>query len=232
MKYVLVHGGPGAAGSLHGFAKELRFVTGAEVVEAVQTKRAVPELIEETASQITDSPIVIGHSWGAWLAALTLAKYPDIAEKFIAVGCPPLTDEYVPLIRERRLENLSETEREEYFKAEALGDIETIARLAAKSDNFSAAPGRDGDFDKALFDAVWPSAAEMRTKGEILKAFTELTCPIHFIFGDRDPHPSEGVTEPLDKELIDYEIDIITDCGHSPFRELFAAAEFFDIITN
>ncbi|MBQ7524928.1 MAG: alpha/beta hydrolase [Abditibacteriota bacterium] len=232
MKYVLVHGGPGAIGSLHGFAKELRFVTGAEVAEAVQTKYTIPELIEETASQITDSPIVIGHSWGAWLAALTLAKHADIAEKFIAVGCAPLTDEYVPIIRERRLANLTESEAQEYLKAENEGDIETIARLTAKSDNFSAAPGCEGAFDKALFDAVWPKAAEMRTRGEILKAFTEITCPMHFIFGDRDPHPSGGVTEPLDRELIDYDMDIITDCGHSPFKELFAAAEFFEIILS
>ena len=46
-KAVLVHGGPGAISSLKGFAKELNDRTNIGVVEAIQSKHSINELIEE-----------------------------------------------------------------------------------------------------------------------------------------------------------------------------------------
>ena len=46
-KYVLVHGGPGAVGSLRGFAEELSRSSKEGVVEATQSKYSIDGLIEE-----------------------------------------------------------------------------------------------------------------------------------------------------------------------------------------
>ena len=46
-KIVLVHGGPGAIGSLKGFAKELNELSQIGVVEALQSKYSIDELVEE-----------------------------------------------------------------------------------------------------------------------------------------------------------------------------------------
>ena len=46
-KIVLVHGGPGAIGSLKGFAKELSNLLQVGVVEALQSKYTIAELIDE-----------------------------------------------------------------------------------------------------------------------------------------------------------------------------------------
>lgn len=110
-KVVLVHGGPGAIGSLKGFARELSDTAKIGVVEAIQSKYSIPELIEELYEQIKDncSEVVtlVGHSWGAWLVALFAEKYPELVENVILVGCAPLEDKYVSEIGERRFANLT-----------------------------------------------------------------------------------------------------------------------------
>ena len=54
-KVVLVHGGPGAIGSLKGFAEELSELSKVGVVEAIQSKYSIDELIEELYCQIKDN---------------------------------------------------------------------------------------------------------------------------------------------------------------------------------
>lgn len=65
---VLVHGGPGAIGSLKGFARELSESLKIGTVEALQSKYSIAELIEELYTQIMENcvgrVVLIGHSWG------------------------------------------------------------------------------------------------------------------------------------------------------------------------
>lgn len=69
------------------------------MVEAIQSKYSIAELIEELYYQIksncTDKVSLIGHSWGAWLVALFAEKYPDMIENVIMIGSGPLEDKYV-----------------------------------------------------------------------------------------------------------------------------------------
>ena len=113
-KVVLVHGGPGAIGSLKGFAEELSELSKVGVVEAIQSKYSIDELIEELYGQIRDNftgkVSLIGHSWGVWLVVLFAEKYPDMIGNVIMVGSGPLEDKYVPEIGTRRSQNLSEVD--------------------------------------------------------------------------------------------------------------------------
>lgn len=65
-KVVLVHGGPGTIGSLKGFARELSGCLKMGIVEALQSKFSIAELIEELYNQISENCIekvvLIGHS--------------------------------------------------------------------------------------------------------------------------------------------------------------------------
>ena len=110
-KTVLIHGGPGAIGSLKTCSEELSRLTERGVVEALQSQYSIAELIEELYLQIIEycqeKPTLIGHSWGAWLAVLFAEKYPKLCKNIILVGCPPLADKYVKEISLRRLRNLS-----------------------------------------------------------------------------------------------------------------------------
>lgn len=81
-KTVLIHGGPGAAGSLRNCAEELSRLTESGIVEALQSQYSIAGLIEKLYLQITEycqeKPTLIGHSWGAWLAVFFVCcKIPE-----------------------------------------------------------------------------------------------------------------------------------------------------------
>src|SRR5579872_2747503 len=115
-RVVVVHGGPGAAGDL--FAVARRLANRGGVLEPMQTAASVDGQVLELATAIerqTDPPIVlIGHSWGAWLSALVAAEHADRVRKMILVGSGALDEQYVPMLRARRLERLTSAERVEF----------------------------------------------------------------------------------------------------------------------
>ncbi len=77
---VLVHGGPGAAGSMSILADNLSEEMG--VIESLQTKLTIDDLIEELHQDIVGSTknkvTLVGHSWGAMLSLLFTNRYPKI----------------------------------------------------------------------------------------------------------------------------------------------------------
>lgn len=240
-KTVLVHGGPGAIGALKGFAKELNEQSKLGVVEAIQSKYSIAELIEELYCQIcencTEKVSLIGHSWGAWLVVLFAERYPEVVEQLILVGCAPLEDKYVSEIGERRLQNLSEEDGaifQRLVRNEATDeDMARIPKVFLHSDNYCLV---DSELHKAdrtdseMHNKVWAEAAAMRTNGQILGSFQNLKCPIYLIQGETDPHPVDGVKEPLREFGIPCETCILEKCGHSPYMEQYAKDEFYKIL--
>lgn len=240
-KIVLVHGGPGAIGSLRGFAQELAELSQIGVMEALQSKYSIAELIEELYNQIKDNcidkVILIGHSWGAWLAALFAEKYPELSEYIVLVGSGPLEDKYVSEIAIRRFQNLS-VEDDAIFqrlidKQATDEDMEIIPNILEKSDNYCLEGREKHKADKAdseMHNKVWSEAAKLRTDGELLKSFKNIKNKICLIQGQVDPHPVEGVTIPLQENGIPCETYVLEKCGHSPFMEKYAKEEFYKIL--
>lgn len=125
----VLHGGPGAVGSLAGMAAELSKYCG--VIEPLQSKYNIPDLIEELNGQLASVKLscalrkhsaaagkvqenafnLVAHSWGAWFALLYAAKYPNNVKQLILIGCPPLLEKYVPEIMTNRVENLTAGEQ-------------------------------------------------------------------------------------------------------------------------
>lgn len=200
-KVVLVHGGPGAIGSLKGFAKELNDRTNIGVVEAIQSKYSIDELIEELHNQIQghcfNKITLIGHSWGAWLVALYSARYPEQVDSTVLVGSGPLEDKYVSEIGMRRMQNLSEEDGALFQrlvnKQATDEDMKRIPVLFEKSDNY-------------------------------------LKSNLFIIQGSDDPHPAKGVIQPLEENGVECETYILEKCGHSPFMEKYAKEKFYEIL--
>lgn len=242
-KAILIHGGPGAAGSLKTCAEELSEVSGIGVVEALQSKYSIDELTEELCAQAIenckDRAVLIGHSWGAWLAVLFAEKYPKLCKSVILVGCPPLTDEYVKEINLRRIKKMSENEKRIFHtltdNTATDQEMRMIPQILEKTDNYcledSGIKSEDAA-DSQMYHSVWREAAEMRTEGELLTAFRKVKCKIILIQGAADPHPETGVTEPLKKAGIEYEFYSLDQCGHSPFLEKYAKDKFYQILSD
>lgn len=240
-KIVLVHGGPGAIGSLKGFAKEFNELSQIGVVEALQSKYSIDELVEELYNQIKDNckekVSLIGHSWGAWLVAFFAEKYPELIENVILVGCAPLEDKYVSEISVRRMGNLSEEDRAIFQRLcnnQATDeDMAKLPKVFDTSDNYCL-ENRDlhraDRTDSQMHNMVWEEAAKLRTNGALLTSFKKIQSKLYLIQGETDPHPAKGVIVPLQENGVKYESICLEKCGHSPFMEKYAKEEFYNIL--
>jgi len=243
----VIHGGPGASGEMAPVARELARVWG--VLEPLQTARSVEGQIEELRDVLTqrgDLPLtLIGHSWGAWLSYMLAARFPACVRKLILVGCGPFTEEYAAAVQATRLSRLSAGERTEFdsilrgleepgtrAKAELLA---RLGRLTSKTDQYhpvqeAGASDQLGSLDGDLFREVWREAAELRRTGRLLELAQGITCPVTAIHGDYDPHPAQGVREPLSSRLSQFRFVLLEKCGHSPWAEEEARDRFYQVL--
>lgn len=242
---VVVHGGPGAIGACYGIAEGLADYCG--VIEPFQSALSINEMIAELRAQIitlTKDPVtLIGHSWGAWLSGLAAAAYPGLVKKLILVGAGPLTVDYVPFIEKRRNDRLSQSEQLEFGQLlkqlesadEASKDqlMERLGSLTEKADYYQKLdqePGKLVKVDGMMYEKIWREASQMRQDGTLLEQFGTIKIPIILIQGTADPHLAEGVITPLQKLGIDCRYYLLDRCGHSPWKEVYAADRFFSIL--
>lgn len=238
---VLAHGGPGAIGSLKGFAEELSQLSQNGVVEALQSKYSIVELVEELYGQIRcycpGQVSLIGHSWGAWLVSLFAEQYPELVKSVILVGCPPLEDQYISEIGSRRLRNLSDEDSAIFQRMVSNQttdeDLDRVPRLLDLADNYCP-EGRERHradrTDSEMHNKIWDEAAKLRSNGELLAFFKNIKSRIYLIQGEADPHPAKGVILPLQENDIQFEAYILKKCGHNPFMEKYAKDEFYKIL--
>ncbi len=236
----VIHGGPGGIGSAGGLAEGLAVHCG--VLEPFQSKYSIAELIAELQEQLASYPplVLIGHSWGAWLAALYAAEHPTQVKHLVLVGCPALKASYVPLLGKRRLERLSKDDRERCrFLTEELTRnndpdlLRELGELCGKADNCEPISGLvepPTDFDAEMYAKIWAEADEMRRNGTLWKRMSTLLPPVTVIHGDSDPHPAEGVIAPLKAINIPFDIHLLPKCGHTPWREVRAREDFFSLL--
>jgi pimeloyl-ACP methyl ester carboxylesterase len=246
-RVVLVHGGPGAAGDLYAVAR--RLATGRGVLEPMQAAASVGGQVSELTTHIeqqSDPPIIlIGHSWGAWLAALVAAEHPTLVRKLILVGSGAFEEKYVPMLRARRMERLTSAQRTEFESlAQRLnepdpptGALTRLGELAALTDvaepvEVETAPYATPIDGQAIYASVWPEAAALRRDGKLLQAACRVACPVVAIHGDYDPTPVEGVRDPLQRCGIDLRVVVLERCGHEPWRERHAAEPFYAVLED
>jgi len=243
----LIHGGPGANGEMAPVARALSDISG--VIEPLQTTGTVDGQIDELVGIVKRNgshPLtLIGHSWGAWLAVLTAARYPECADCVVLVSSGPFEERYTAGIMDTRLSRLSPVEHMELdtllpLFAEGAADAEKYGRfgaLMAKADAYDlldddSAISEPSMFRPDIYRAIWPEAAELRRTGALLDAAAELACPVTAIHGDHDPHPAAGVERPLSRVVRDFRFILLERCGHKPWIERHAEGVFYTTIKN
>jgi pimeloyl-ACP methyl ester carboxylesterase len=70
----------------------------------------------------------------------------------------------------------------------------------------------------------------MRKSGELLALASQITCPVVAIHGEYDPHPTDGVREPLSTAIDDFRLISLEKCGHKPWIERQAREAFYRIL--
>ena len=101
------------------------------------------------------------------------------------------------------------------------GEDNALARLGeilSSADAYDPVPGsfEPAEVQMHIYQRVWAQAAELRRSGELLRSATVVQCPVIAIHGDFDPHPWQGVKEPLEKVLSSFEFVLLENCGHKP----------------
>jgi len=243
---VVIHGGPGAPGTMAPVARQLSSNRG--VLEPLQTKTSIDGQIQELKSLIKKNgeiPItLIGSSWGAMLGFIFSARYPDYVKKLIMIGSAVFEERYAAEIQETRLSRLKKSERSEILSLfESLNDPEAqdknniltrIGDLFTRTDAYkpftldTEVLECQGD----LFTKVWNEARELRISGQLLKLGKRIRCTVAIIHGDYDPHPVEGVLMPLSNILNDFNFYLLKNCGHLPWIEEEARDKFYAVLNE
>lgn len=247
-RIAVLHGGPGAAGEMAPVASELNRICNVGIIEPFQTAFTVNGQVEELKDLLdrdADFPVtIIGFSWGAWLGYLFAARYPSLVAKLILVGSGCFEDRYTGLLDVTRLERLNEDERNEainliekmHWKDDLPegGALARFGALMAKADTFDPLPPKNEniELDTGIFHRVWSEASQLRKSGVLLSLGTRIICPVVAIHGDYDPHPAQGVEEPLSKVLVDFRFVLLEKCGHKPWIERQAKDRFFSVLCN
>ncbi len=218
------------------------------VVEALQTKNTIEELVDELKITIeencTETCVLVGHSWGAWLSYILTVKHPQLVRKLVLVGSGPFKTKYVSNLQNTRMERMSKCQKDRlnYLISEFYKDdngskdsiLKELGELMEVVDTYEPLKIYDREVmikvDDNMFKNVWDEAAKLRKSGELLEMGRGIHTPVLIIHGEYDPHPIDGVIEPLEEVLQIDKVYKIKKCGHSPWKEKFAHNEFIDII--
>lgn len=243
----VLHGGPGALGSMAAVARTLSPEWG--VLEPLQDALSIGAQVEELRAMLdqhADPPVtIVGSSWGAMLGLIFAAQHPALVRKLILVGSGPLDARYAAGISETRLGRLSDDERSRLNAlAAALDDpavadkratLAAIGALSSRADTYDPVPNDAGETEETdvryeVFQRVWAEAEELRTRGGFLELARRVECPVVAIHGDYDPHPAAGVRDPLAAILPDFRFMPLERCGHEPWIERHARDAFYRIL--
>ena len=240
----LIHGGPGTPGEMAPVARELSIIRG--VLEPLQTKATLEGQVRELKAVLeehTDLPVTLsGFSWGAMLSFIFTARHPEFVKKLILVGSGPYEEKYAANIMKIRINRLSKVDREETFSLMlVLNDLSpgdknaSLARfgqLISLADSYDSLP-HNNELLECRYDInknVWEEASEFRSSGKLLELGKTIYCPVVAIHGDYDPHPFEGVRDPLSRVLKDFRFILLEKCGHMPWIEREAKEKFYNLL--
>jgi len=242
----VLHGGPGAPGSMAPVARELSRERG--VLEPLQTASSIAGQVEELRSILeehADLPAtLIGSSWGAMLGFIFAARHPALVKKLIMVGSGVYETRYAAHITQTRLARLDEGERQEIQSLTTTLDDPTapdksaslarIGQLDTKADSYDPitldTEGLEVQYE--VFQRVWREAEELRASGALLALGSRITCPVVALHGDYDPHPAEGIRKPLTPLLHSFRFIVLERCGHLPWIERHARNTFYEILRH
>lgn len=243
-KIVVVHGGPGIPGSAAPLAVELSQDTGVlELLETADTVAGqVTELAEVLQEHAAVPAVLVGHSWGAVLSCITVARYPDLVKALILVSMPALQIRDRPDYSAVWLDRLPEKERVEMLSLQEFvwdgqeGDkseaMRKLFRLIAHADSYDCLPREDEvlEYQPGVNMSVGLEFTQMLKTGELLDLGRKIQCPVVAVHGDFDLRPARVVQESLSAVIKDFRFHLLEKCGHYPWMERHARDNFFEIL--
>lgn len=239
---VVLHGGPGARGSVADLAEAL--ADPLQVLEPWQRANSdVPQTValhvEDLARLIEcelpgEAPAIVGHSWGAMLGLAFAAAHPARVSALALVGCGTFDmDARMQLVRtlgERDTPELrAETAR---IEASVADERERTAQLHLARDPLytyaRAAPDSPTQLDAQGQVESWDDMVHLQESGVYPAAFARISAPVLMLHGSYDPHPGEAIRDSLLPFVPKLEYQAFERCGHTPWIERHAREAFLE----
>ncbi len=242
---VLVHGGPGAGGYLAPLAQAL--AGSFRVLEPLQrgsggepltVARHVADLDTLVSERCGDSPpAIVGHSWGAMLALAFAAAHPSRARALVLLGCgtfdaasrrqlhATVEARTSPELR-RQLAALTHEVGDPDERLRRVGDL----LLPLYSYDLVDSRGELVRCDARAHTETWQDVLRLQQSGIYPAAFTAIRVPVLMLHGAVDPHPGRATAAVLRTHLPQLEYHEWDRCGHYPWLERAASADFLRVL--
>ena len=244
---ILLHGGPGGPGYM---APVGRFLGSSfRVLEPMQRASGDEPLTVDlhiadlhqvvTTSFPTETPTLLGSSWGAMLALAYAAAHPEPALPLVLIGSGTFDEasrlRYKETVATRMTPEVGAeldrlrvevTDADECFRQRGeamlpLFSYETTTNdLELLAGDFRGHHETWNDMLRLLGERVYPAA------------FAIITSPVLMLHGSHDPHPGQMIRESLEPHLPQLRYHELARCGHYPWIERHARDEFFEVLTG
>jgi pimeloyl-ACP methyl ester carboxylesterase len=254
---VVLHGGPGAPGSVADLALEL--ATQFTVQEPLQRRSGSQPLgverhVRDLLAVAPASAVVIGWSWGAMLGLSYAARHPERVSRLALIGCGTYDEACRELLLQTRSERLGDVGRARQKEIEqrlrtapdAVGRdlaLSELGKLFSALDSYdelddaelspSLGP-RTGALavDSAGGAETWQDVLRLQREGLEPQRFTRIRVPVLMLQGDHDPHPGPCTRDLLRQYLPQLEYVELLRCGHRPWRERHAKSRFLEALRS
>jgi pimeloyl-ACP methyl ester carboxylesterase len=244
---VVLHGGPGAAGSVTSLARDLS--NDFRVLEPLQRRSGDVPLtvhghVEDLAAVAPERSALVGWSWGAMLALSFAAAHPGRVRSLVLVGCGSY-DEASRAVFERMM-----TQRvggEDQARIEELWQAFDAAAEPAERDACLGELGRaygkvqsvdllwdddEVDADARGYEETWTDVLRLQREGVEPAAFASIKAPVLMLHGDEDPHPGLMIFDSLRPHIPHIEYVGFEHCGHRPWLERRCREQFLEALRD
>lgn len=249
LEVVLLHGGPGAPGSVSGLAKLL--AAEHRILEPLQRRSGVTPLtvarhVADLAEVLPPRCAIVGHSWGAMLGLSYAAQYPERVSRLVLVGCGTYSEDCRAELNKtlearlgetgiqkvndlrQQLDNSTDQEEKERLYRQlgavfsVLESYELVDQIEAERDELPT--------DERGSEETWADVQSLQQRGIEPQRFSAIGSPVIMIQGEDDPHPSASTAELLKQYIPQLEHLPLDRCGHEPWRELYARDLFLQAL--
>jgi len=209
----MLHGGPGAPGSMAPVARGL--AGSFRVLEPFQRGASVAEHVAGLGIFIREHcpgepPALVGSSWGAMLALAFAAAHPERSGRLVLVGCGTF-------------------DKQARSRMRAILEERAAAGLPLYKYDPAAEP-EPGPLHEHDHRETWEDMLRLQEEGMYPAAFRAIRGPVMMLHGTYDPHPGRMILDGLKPVLPQIEYREWERCGHYPWLEPAARDEFFAVL--